>query len=113
VTSFAAIALLVVGIAAMFLRPFGLPLWVGPVIAAAVGLATQVIEWDDASDALHLLTKPLLFLVFAVPLAVVLDRMGVLCVGRPTRRTPRSDRRLSRCGAGLMPTSDNGRIVEA
>jgi len=72
-----AIALLVLGIAAMFLRPFGMPLWVGPVGAAGVGVATTVIHWDDASDALHLLTKPLLFLLFAVPLAVALDRIGV------------------------------------
>ena len=76
-TSVAAIGLLVLGIAAMFLRPFSVPVWVGPVVAAAVGLATRVILWSDASDALHLLTKPLLFLVFAVPLAVVLDRIGV------------------------------------
>ncbi len=73
----AAVGLLVAGIAAMFLRPFRLPLWVGPVAAAAIGLATQVIHWHDASDSLHLLTKPLLFLLFAVPLAIVLDRIGV------------------------------------
>jgi len=73
----AAIGLLVVGIAAMFLRPFGIPLWVGPVVAAVIGVATRVIHWTDASEALHLLTKPLLFLLFAVPLAVALDRIGV------------------------------------
>ena len=61
----------------MFLRPFGAPLWVGPVVAALVGLAGHVIHWDTASDALKLLTKPLLFLLFAVPLAIVLDRIGV------------------------------------
>jgi arsenical pump membrane protein len=61
----------------MFVRPFGLPLWVGPVVAAVVGLATRIIHWHDASDSLHLLTKPLLFLLFAVPLAIVLDRIGV------------------------------------
>jgi arsenical pump membrane protein len=61
----------------MFLRPFGMPLWVGPVAAAIVGLATRVVHWHDASDSLHLLTKPLLFLLFAVPLAIVLDRIGV------------------------------------
>jgi arsenical pump membrane protein len=61
----------------MFLRPFGAPLWVGPIVAAVVGLATRVDHWHDASSSLHLLTKPLLFLLFAVPLAVVLDRIGV------------------------------------
>ncbi|HEX3088682.1 MAG TPA: SLC13 family permease [Ilumatobacteraceae bacterium] len=73
----AAVVLLVVGIAAMFLRPFGIPLWAGPVAAAAIGLITRIIHWDDASESLHLLTKPLLFLLFAVPLAIVLDRIGV------------------------------------
>ncbi|MEY2552946.1 MAG: arsenical pump rane protein [Ilumatobacteraceae bacterium] len=73
----AAVGLLVIGIAAMFLRPFGLPAWTGPVVAAAVGLITRVIHWHAASDSLHLLTKPLLFLVFAVPLAILLDRIGV------------------------------------
>lgn len=61
----------------MFLRPFGAPLWVGPVVAALVGLTAHVIQWDTASDSLKLLTKPLLFLLFAVPLAIVLDRIGV------------------------------------
>ena len=61
----------------MFIRPFGVPLWIGPVAAAVVGLATRVVHWHDASDSLHLLTKPLLFLLFAVPLAIVLDRIGV------------------------------------
>ncbi|HEY0520183.1 MAG TPA: hypothetical protein VGC84_11885, partial [Ilumatobacteraceae bacterium] len=73
----AAFGLLVVGIAAMFLRPFHTPLWVGPVVAAALGLATRTVHWSDASDSLHVLTKPLLFLLFAVPLAIVLDRIGV------------------------------------
>jgi arsenical pump membrane protein len=61
----------------MFLRPFDAPLWAGPFTAAAVGLATRVIHWDLASDSLKSLTKPLLFLLFAVPLAIVLDRIGV------------------------------------
>ncbi|MGZ4790820.1 MAG: SLC13 family permease [Ilumatobacteraceae bacterium] len=73
----AAVGLLVVGIAAMFLRPLGMPLWVGPVVAALIGLITRIIHWSGASDSLHLLTKPLLFLLFAVPLAILLDRIGV------------------------------------
>jgi arsenical pump membrane protein len=73
----AAVILLVAGIAAMFLRPLGMPAWVGPVAAAAVGLATRIIKWHAASDSLHLLTTPLLFLLFAVPLAILLDRIGV------------------------------------
>ena len=61
----------------MFLRPFGAPIWVGPVAAGLIGLATRIIHWNAASDSLHLLTKPLLFLLFAVPLAILLDRIGV------------------------------------
>lgn len=47
-----AVALLVVGIAAMFLRPFDAPLWVGPVVAALVRLTAHSTQWDTASDSL-------------------------------------------------------------
>jgi arsenical pump membrane protein len=72
-----AIVLLAIGVVAMFVRPLGAPLWLGPVAAAVVGVATRIVHWSDASDAMQLLTKPLLFLLFAVPLAILLDRIGV------------------------------------
>lgn len=59
------------------MRPRGWPLWVGPSLCALAGLATTVIRWGDVDDSLRLLRSPLLFLVFAVPLAVLLDRIGV------------------------------------
>jgi arsenical pump membrane protein len=71
------VALLVCGIVSMFARPFRAPLWVGPVAVAIVGVATTAIPWHEADDALGVLRDPLLFLVFAVPLAILLDRMGV------------------------------------
>ncbi|MFM2077919.1 MAG: hypothetical protein RJA49_1809 [Actinomycetota bacterium] len=40
-------------------------------------MATRVVAWDDVSESLRLLRSPLLFLLFAVPLAVLLDRVGV------------------------------------
>ncbi len=59
------------------MRPRALPLWAGPAAFAVVGLATTVIHWGDVDESLRLLRNPLLFLVFAVPLAVLLDRLGV------------------------------------
>ncbi|MEO5900506.1 MAG: SLC13 family permease [Ilumatobacteraceae bacterium] len=72
-----AIALLVAGVVTLFVRPRGVPLWVGPLVVAAIGVATTTIAWHDARGALDALRNPLLFLLFAVPLAVLLDRIGV------------------------------------
>ncbi len=71
------VVLLALGCVAMLGRPFGLPRWVGPVVAAAAGLATTAIRFDDAADAIVDLAPALLFLVFAVPLAVALDELGL------------------------------------
>lgn len=70
------VVLLAVGCAAMLGRPFGLPRWVGPVVAAAIGLVSTAVDLDDAADAIVDLAPALLFLVFAVPLAVALDELG-------------------------------------
>ncbi|MEM8619686.1 MAG: SLC13 family permease [Actinomycetota bacterium] len=70
------VALLAAGCAAMLGRPFGLPRWVGPVVAALLGLATTAVDLGDARDALVDLAPALAFLVFAVPLAVGLDELG-------------------------------------
>jgi arsenical pump membrane protein len=72
-----AVALLVAAVAVMLVRPAGVPVWAGPVAGAAVGLAIGAISWDAASDAADLLAPPLAFLALAVPLAVLLDRIGV------------------------------------
>jgi arsenical pump membrane protein len=73
----AAVALLIVGIVAMFARPFGAPLWLGPTVAAMVGVGIGTTGRHAANETVHLLAEPLLFLVFAVPLAILLDRIGV------------------------------------
>ena len=72
-----AVILLTLGVVALFVRPRSVALWVGPVVLAVVGLATTLIHWDDVHESLRLLRNPLLFLLFAVPLAVLLDRIGV------------------------------------
>lgn len=72
-----AVILLTLGVAALFVRPRSFALWVVPCALAALGLATTLIRWGDVSESLRLLRDPLLFLLFAVPLAVLLDRLGV------------------------------------
>lgn len=72
-----AVILLAVGVALIFVRPRSVALWIGPVVCALVGLAFTMIRWHDVGDSVNLLRNPLLFLLFAVPLAVLLDRIGV------------------------------------
>ncbi len=73
----ASVALLAIGAAMMLVRPGGLAPWVGPVGAASVAVASTAVSLDAAGDALRMMRDPLLFLVFAVPLAAALDRVGV------------------------------------
>jgi arsenical pump membrane protein len=73
----AAVLLLAAGVATMLVRPRGVAVWVGPTVAAAVGVATTVVPLHAVHDAFDAMWRPLLFLVFAVPLAVALDRLGV------------------------------------
>src|SRR6478735_3380309 len=61
----------------MFIRPHRVPLWAGPLAAALLGVATTAISWDATRDALGALRDPLLFLALAVPLAILLDHLGV------------------------------------
>ncbi|HAP74978.1 MAG TPA: citrate transporter [Acidimicrobiaceae bacterium] len=72
-----AVILLVVGVATLFVRPRRVPLWAGPSACAILALATTIVPWHDVSYSVRLLRDPLLFLAFAVPLAVLLDRIGV------------------------------------
>ena len=58
-------------------RPLGLSRWVGPVVAALIGLATTAIDIGNARNALIDLAPALAFLVFAVLLAVGLDELGL------------------------------------
>ena len=72
-----ALILLTLAVASLFVRPRSLPLWAAPTALAVVGLGSTLIPWDDVEESLRLLRNPLLFLLFAVPLAVLLDRIGV------------------------------------
>ncbi|HNJ96501.1 MAG TPA: SLC13 family permease [Ilumatobacteraceae bacterium] len=72
-----AVVLLSLGVVSLFVRPRPVPLWAGPTACAVAGLLTLQVPRGAAVDALQLLRNPLLFLVFAVPLAIGLDRVGV------------------------------------
>jgi arsenical pump membrane protein len=61
----------------MFVRPRFVPMWCGCVLMALIGLISTAIPGHVVSASFHLLARPLLFLVFSVPLAVLLDRLGV------------------------------------
>lgn len=70
---------IVLGCAAvvMLFGPFGIPYWVAPAMGVVVVLGTTAVGFSDAWSAVSPLRAPLLFLVFAVPLAVSLDDLGV------------------------------------
>ena len=71
------VVLLAGGVVTMFVRPHRAPLWAGPVVAALLGVVFGVISLDATREALDALRDPLLFLALAVPLAVLLDHLGV------------------------------------
>lgn len=72
-----ALILLAIGVATVFARPRSVPPWLGPVVCAVVGVASTLVPFGAVRDSLRVLRDPLLFLLFAVPLAVALDRVGV------------------------------------
>ena len=72
-----AVILLTLGVTTLFVRPRSVALWVAPFFLAVVGLAFAVIRRTGVYESLRLLRNLLLFLLFAVPLAVRLDRIGV------------------------------------
>jgi len=53
-----------------------IPGWLGPAILAAAALALGVAPWSAARATGHNLANPILFLLLAVPLAVLLDHSG-------------------------------------
>jgi arsenical pump membrane protein len=74
-----AVLLLLAGVAGAVIRPFGLPAWVVPAAATVVDLLTGAASLSGvhgAVHALHQLDQPIGFLLAAVPLAVLLDRLG-------------------------------------
>lgn len=81
------ITLLLVATAGTVARPRRLPAWAIPALAATLALVTSATELDAARDALDPLVEPLAFLLAAVPLALLLDRLGffVAIAGRIDR----------------------------
>ncbi len=69
--------LLGVGIVGAVARPRGLPAWVVPTAAALVAIAVGTTDAAGIRSAIDPLLAPLAFLLVAVPLAVLLDDLGV------------------------------------
>ncbi|HET9732760.1 MAG TPA: SLC13 family permease [Acidimicrobiales bacterium] len=72
----ASFVLLAVGVAGALARPRGAPAWAVPTAAAIVALASGSTHVADAGHSLRTLASPVGFLLAAVPLAVMLDRVG-------------------------------------
>jgi arsenical pump membrane protein len=70
------VAALLLGVAGAVLRPWRVPPWVAPVLAAVVVIAAGGLGPTGVSGALSPLRAPIGFLLAAVPLAVMLDRAG-------------------------------------
>lgn len=68
------IALLVLGVGGAITRPRGLPAWSVPSVLAVVAVVAGVLH--GPTHALRPLASPIAFLFAAVPLAVLLDRLG-------------------------------------
>ncbi|MDA8063769.1 MAG: citrate transporter [Actinomycetota bacterium] len=71
-----AVALLLAGVAGALWRPFGIPAWLAPVVAAAVGALAGTTGLGASVTALRVLLAPIAFLLAAVPLSVLLDELG-------------------------------------
>lgn len=61
----------------MLWRPGAIPVWLGPVACLAIGFSTTAVSASAVLSSLAPLRNSLLFLAFAVPLAVGLDQIGV------------------------------------
>lgn len=70
------VLLLLIGVAGALARPLRLPAWAVPVAAVAGALASGTITPGAAGHAVRPLLAPIGFLLAAVPLAILLDRLG-------------------------------------
>jgi arsenical pump membrane protein len=84
--SILAVALLAGGVGAAVAHLRHRVLAVVPALLAGVALAAGVVDGGPAGDALGDLVEPLIFVALAVPLAVLLDRIG--CFDAVARRLP-------------------------
>ena len=72
----ARIAFLIAGSALAVVPWKRVPGWIGPAILAGVALVIRVVPIGAARTAAHNLANPIVFLLLAVPLAVLLDQFG-------------------------------------
>ncbi|MGH9060324.1 MAG: SLC13 family permease, partial [Acidimicrobiales bacterium] len=72
----AAVGLLLAGVGGAILRPWRAPAWLVPLVAAVAVVAIGGLSSAHAGRALDPLRQPIGFLLAAVPLAVMLDRLG-------------------------------------
>jgi arsenical pump membrane protein len=77
-----ALTLLGVGVAGAITRPRGLPPWVVPALAAAMGLVLG--SPAHPGSVMRPLAAPIAFLLVAVPLATLLDRLGFFVAAAAT-----------------------------
>jgi arsenical pump membrane protein len=71
-----AVGLLVAAVVGVFVHPRRVPAGAAPLVAAALVVVLGVSSARAAGHAVRPLVAPLLFLLLAVPLAVLLDRLG-------------------------------------
>jgi arsenical pump membrane protein len=72
-----AVALLIFAVGGALIRPRRAPACVAPLAAALIVVAARIVTFSGARSAVRPLAGPLAFVVFAVPLAVLLDEIGV------------------------------------
>jgi arsenical pump membrane protein len=70
------LVLLAAGVAGALVRPWRLPGWAVAVVAVGLGLAAGSLAPGQAGRALRPLLDALLFVLAAVPLSMLLDRLG-------------------------------------
>jgi arsenical pump membrane protein len=82
-----AVVLLVVAVAGAVARPWRLPAWAAPAGAAAIALVAGIVTLHAARVTMRPLASPLAFVALAVPLAVMLDKVGIFeeLAGRAAR----------------------------
>jgi arsenical pump membrane protein len=68
---------LATGVAGVVVAPRRIPAWVVATAVAAVAVVAGIVPRSALDDALTNLGPPLAFLVLAVPLAVLLDELGL------------------------------------